>query len=146
MLGLEIVRLAWRYPEQRNTTLRITEPLHALEEKDAAPAGDGEACVVTAPPAIRIEAATVRAAGHRILEAIAVSIEAGSHVAVVGPSGSGKSSLFGLLLGWHFPDEGRVLIDGSILSSEWLDALREKTAWVDPAVQLWNRSLVDNLR
>ena len=146
VLGLEIVRLAWRYPEQRNTTLRITEPLHALEEKDAAPASDGGAVVVTAPPAIRIESATVRAAGHRILEAIDVSIEAGSHVAVVGPSGSGKSSLFGLLLGWHFPDEGRVMIDGSILSGERLDALREKTAWVDPAVQLWNRSLVDNLR
>ena len=146
VLGLEIVRLAWRYPEQRNTTLRITEPLHALEEKDAAPAHDGGDAVVTPPPAIRIENATVRAAGHLILEAIDVSIEAGSHVAVVGPSGSGKSSLFGLLLGWHFPDEGRVSIDGSILSGERLDALREKTAWVDPAVQLWNRSLVDNLR
>jgi ATP-binding cassette subfamily B protein len=146
VLGLEIVRLAWRYPEQRNTTLRITEPLHALEEKDAAPTGDGEAPDVSGPPAIRIENATVRAAGHRILEAIDVSIKAGSHVAVVGPSGSGKSSLFGLLLGWHFPDEGRVMINGSILSGERLDALRQKTAWVDPAVQLWNRSLVDNLR
>ena len=32
-----------------------------------------------------------------------------------------------------------------LLDSARLDALREQTAWVDPAVQLWNRSLLENL-
>jgi ATP-binding cassette subfamily B protein len=39
-----------------------------------------------------------------------------------------------------------VLVDGRPLDGAGLAALRRETAWVDPAVQLWNRSLLDNLR
>src|SRR5262249_46817707 len=92
------------------------------------------------------EGVTVRAAGQTILEDVRLHVPAGSHVAVLGPSGAGKSSLVGLLLGWHRAAEGRVLIDGEPLDAPRLDRLRQETAWVDPAVQLWNRSLIDNLR
>ena len=146
VLGLSIVRLAWRYPEQRNTTLRVTEPLRALEEKDAAPKGDGSSQPIGAAPSLEMEGVRVQASGHGILEDIGVSVPAGSHVAIVGPSGSGKSSFLGLLLGWHFPERGKVLVDGAVLDGERLEELRRKTAWVDPEVQLWNRSLIDNLR
>src|SRR5262249_32461894 len=88
----------------------------------------------------------VRAGGHLILDNFDLRIEAGSHIAIVGPSGAGKSSLVGLLLGWHRPADGRVVIDGQELTSERLARLRQETAWVDPAVQLWNRSFIDNLR
>jgi ATP-binding cassette subfamily B protein len=88
---------------------------------------------------------TVRAAGHTILENIDLRIPAGSHAAIVGPSGAGKSSLVGLLLGWHRAGEGVVRVDGDELDGSRLQQLRRETAWVDPAVQLWNRSLADNL-
>jgi ATP-binding cassette subfamily B protein len=87
----------------------------------------------------------VEVAGHVILEGVDLTLAPGSHVAIVGPSGAGKSSLVGLLLGWHPPAEGRLLVDGVPLEGEALDALRRQTVWVDPAVQLWNRSLLDNL-
>ena len=77
---------------------------------------------------------------------ITFDIAPGSHVAVVGPSGAGKSSLIGLLLGWHRAALGEVYVDSERLDTARLDDLRRHTAWVDPAVQLWNRSLVDNLR
>jgi ATP-binding cassette subfamily B protein len=96
--------------------------------------------------AIMFEQVSVRAAGHLILDEIDVRIPAGSHVAIVGPSGAGKSSLVGLLLGWHRAAKGRVLIDGHALTAERLAQMRRETAWVDPSVQLWNRSLIDNLR
>jgi ATP-binding cassette subfamily B protein len=92
------------------------------------------------------QSVTVRAAGHVILEGIDLEIAPGSQVAIVGPSGAGKSTLIGTLLGWHRPSLGRVLVDGEPLSGERLQALRQATAWVDPAVQIWNRSLLDNLR
>jgi len=92
------------------------------------------------------EQVSVRAAGHLILDEIDTRIPAGSHVAIVGPSGAGKSSLVGLLLGWHGAAEGRVLIDGHELTAERVAQIRRETAWVDPSVQLWNRSLIDNLR
>jgi len=63
----------------------------------------------------------------------------------VGASGAGKSSLAGLLLGWHRPASGRVLVDGIELDDSRLGQLRPHTAWVDPAVQLWNRPLLENL-
>jgi ATP-binding cassette subfamily B protein len=51
-----------------------------------------------------------------------------------------------LLLGWHRPASGRVLVDGVPLAGEGFDRLRRKTAWVDPAVQIWNRTFLDNLQ
>ena len=88
---------------------------------------------------------SVHAAGHTILEEINLKIEPGDHVAIVGASGAGKSSLLGLLLGWYRPAEGSVLVDGAALEGAHLDQLRKDTAWIDPAVQLWNRSLFSNL-
>jgi ATP-binding cassette subfamily B protein len=88
----------------------------------------------------------VRAAGHAILEGIQLAVEPGEQVAIVGPSGAGKSTLVSLLLGWHRPADGRVLVDGEALDGERLARLRRETAWVDPAVQIWNRSLLENLR
>jgi ATP-binding cassette subfamily B protein len=87
----------------------------------------------------------VRAAGRAILEEIDLSIAAGEHVAIVGPSGAGKSSLLGVLLGWHRCAQGEVRVDGEALALGRLERLRRETAWVDPAVQLWNRSVLENL-
>ena len=67
-------------------------------------------------------------------------------MAVVGPSGAGKSSLLGLLLGWHRPAAGILLVDAKPLRGDRLEWLRKQTAWVDPAVQLWNGTFLDNLR
>ena len=147
VLGLQLVRLLSRYPEPRNVFLRVTEPLRAPEELSVAPANGVSAEAPSSPgAAIRLEAASVRVAGHRLLEAIDLEIAPGSHVAVVGSSGAGKTTLFGLLLGFHFPEDGRVVVDGSLLTGARLAEMRSRTAWVDPAVQLWNRSLEENLR
>jgi ATP-binding cassette subfamily B protein len=89
---------------------------------------------------------SVRAAGHTILQGIDLEIAPGGQVAIVGPSGAGKSTLVGTLLGWHRPASGEIRIDGEPLTGERLARLRRETAWVDPAVHIWNRSLLDNLR
>ncbi len=145
VIGLEIVRLAWRYPEQRNTTLRVTEPLNALEEADQAPPGE-ETPFNDQAMDLRMENVTVRASGNTILEEVNLSVARGEHVAIVGRSGSGKTTLLGLLLGWSFPDVGRVVVDDDVLSASRLEDMRARIAWIDPAVQIWNRSLIDNLR
>jgi ATP-binding cassette subfamily B protein len=77
---------------------------------------------------------------------IDLHVEAGQHVALVGSSGAGKTSLLGLLLGWHRPATGLLLVDGRPLRGRSLTGLRAQTAWVDPAAQLWNRTFLDNLR
>jgi len=150
VLGEQVAQVAWQYPAYRNVTLRLLEPLGALDETDSAaqPEVQNRAArrhQTDTGVALAFESVTVRAAGHTILEDIQATIATGSHVAIVGPSGAGKSTLVGLLLGWHRPAAGRVLVDGTPLEGARIDRLRGETAWVDPAVQLWNRTFLDNL-
>ncbi len=144
VLGQEIGLLARQYPSHRNITLRLLEPLGALEDRAPPPSPKPSPHASKGAVSILMEGVGVRAAGHVVLEGLNLSIEPGSHVAIVGPSGAGKSSLVGLLLGWHRPASGRLLVDGHPIEGQ-LQALRQRTVWVDPAVQLWNRSLLENL-
>jgi ATP-binding cassette subfamily B protein len=143
-LGGDIALLLRRYPDVRSTTLRLLEPLGALEDPPAEAPAEPRAGRPRGA-AIRMEGVAVHAGGHVILEGIDLAIEPGSHVAVVGASGAGKSSLLALLLGFHRAAAGRVLLDGEPLEGPALERLRRETAWVDPAVQLWNRPLHENL-
>jgi ATP-binding cassette subfamily B protein len=143
-LGQEVAIIAWQYPSYRNITLRLLEPLGALEQPSTshvAPAGPAGAAA-----SIAFENVSVVAAGHQVLQDINLSVAPGEHVAIVGESGAGKSSLVGLLLGWHRAVSGSIFVDGVELDDSRLDQLRPHIAWVDPAVQLWNRPLLENLR
>lgn len=146
VLGEQIALLARRYPVYRNITLRLIEPLGALEETGPLAGDEARMAAPEAPASIRLEGVRVVAAGHTVLDGIDLTVAPGEHVAIVGPSGAGKSSLVGLLLGWHRPEQGTLHVDGSPLEGDRLAALRRATVWVDPAVQLFNRTLYDNLR
>jgi len=141
--GNTLMSLAHQYPAQRNVLLRLLEPLAAPDS--SADASSQEPLRTSTSARIKIVGGRVMAGGHVVLEDIDLMIEAGEHVAIVGPSGAGKSSLLGLLLGWHSLAEGELLVDGVRLERDRLSELRRHTAWVDPAVQLWNASLGDNL-
>jgi ATP-binding cassette subfamily B protein len=141
-LGQEVAIIAWQYPSYRNVTLRLLEPLGAIDHQRPPAATPS---LTTGPAAIVFENVSVTAAGHTVLEQIDLTIQPGEHIAIVGPSGAGKSSLVGTLLGWHRPSAGRVLVDNEELDESRIEALRPHIAWVDPAVQLWNRPLIENL-
>jgi ATP-binding cassette subfamily B protein len=142
LLGHELALLARQYPAQRNVALRLLEPLQApeAERRPSSPPEPSEAGV-----GLSLQGVSVRAAGHTILRDVELEIAPGEHIAVVGPSGAGKSTLVGLLLGWHRPARGRMRMDGDSFDAVALERLRRGTAWIDPAVQLWNRSVLENL-
>lgn len=159
-LGSTLTSLAHQYPMQRNILLRLLEPLSAPELTASRAPGhaiglsqefEEHAAETQSLPARRrplsicIEGGHVLAAGRTILEGIDLKIGAGEHVAIVGLSGAGKSSLIGLLLGWHRLASGTLVLDGADMSSASLSHLRHEIAWLDPAVQIWNASLLDNL-
>jgi len=149
-LGQTLATSLQQYPMQRNRFLRLSELLNAPEEargvdsKSPLKTVGGESAT-NGGVAIEMGGLSVQAGGHTILQDINLSIAQGEHIAVVGPSGAGKSSLVGILLGWHRPAQGAVRVDGIPLEGQRLAALRSATAWVDPEVQIWNRSLLDNL-
>jgi ABC-type bacteriocin/lantibiotic exporter with double-glycine peptidase domain len=147
-LGMELAFLIQQYPQHRNITLRLLEPLGAEEsasDEDAESAPEPPS-VVPSPPTLVFDRVTVQQAGNHVLSVPSLAIHAGEHVAIVGVSGAGKSSLVGLLLGWYRPNTGQVLVDGKPLVGVELARLRRHTIWVDPTVQLWNRTLLENLR
>jgi ATP-binding cassette subfamily B protein len=142
-LGEEIAGLVRQYPALRNVTLRFLEPLGTPEEvrmTEPAPAVETHGGVQ-----IDLAGVTILASGQTILQDVTLHIAAGEHVGIVGASGAGKSSLVGLLLGWHRPAIGSLCVDGAPLDATGLERLRCVTAWIDPQVQVWNRSLLDNL-
>lgn len=150
LLAQELVALARLWPVLHNRLARLFEVLDGPEE-DALHGGRGEAPGASGPDggagvAIALRGVTVQAGGHRLLTDVDLQLRPGEHVAIVGPSGSGKSTLVGLLLGWHRVAGGELRVDGAPLAAGRLRALRRATAWVDPAVRLWNRPLADNLR
>jgi ATP-binding cassette subfamily B protein len=147
-LGQQIATILWGVPPLRNTTLRFLEPLNA--DVNASAQASGQPLPRSGAPSragIRVEAVDVSAVagGQPILDSITLRVNAGEHVAIVGSSGAGKSSLVGLLLGWHTPAQGRLLVDGEPLDARALERIRRDTAWIDPQVHLFRRPLLDNL-
>lgn len=145
--GQRLAQVARLYPVLRNTLFRLLEPLRANGLPNPALLPETKQVAVQSGPgvALRFVGVGVQRAGRMVLSEIELDVPAGSHVAIVGSSGAGKSSLLSLLLGFHEPASGVLEVEGRVLGPAELAALREQTAWLDPQVQLWNRSLLANL-
>ena len=81
-----------------------------------------------------------------VLHGIDVRIAPGERVGLVGPSGAGKSTLVNLLLGFHRPESGRILIDGQDIAGVTQESLRSRIAMVTQDTSLLHRSIRDNIR
>jgi len=83
--------------------------------------------------------------GTDVIQDLSLAIRAGMRVGIVGPSGSGKSSLAKLLQRFYVPQQGRVLLDGIDLSSVDPSWLRRQTGVVLQENVLFNRSVHENI-
>jgi len=81
-----------------------------------------------------------------VLHGVSLRVPAGETVAVVGPTGAGKSTLVRLLLRLHDPTSGQVTLDGEPVTQWSLPALRGATALVSQSVFLFDGTVADNLR
>ncbi|MGV0961146.1 MAG: ABC transporter transmembrane domain-containing protein [Limnohabitans sp.] len=73
-------------------------------------------------------------------------IEAGQTVAVVGPSGAGKTTLFDLLMRFHDPQLGRILLDGVPIAHMDLHDLRSRIAVVPQEPVIFSGTVAENIR
>lgn len=83
--------------------------------------------------------------GPKVLDDISLSIATGDYVAIVGPSGSGKSSLFRLLLGFERAEAGTVFYDGKALNTLDISAVRRQLGVVLQDTKLATGSLYENI-
>ena len=71
--------------------------------------------------------------------------QAGETVAIVGPTGSGKSTLVALLARFYDPNEGKILLDGISLRDIDLAGLRARIGFVPQEAFLFSDSISDNI-
>jgi ATP-binding cassette, subfamily B, multidrug efflux pump len=109
---------------------------------------------------VRIQAAAARSAGgirfenvsfayrqdDPILEDLSFDIAPGEHVALVGPTGSGKSTIIRLLCRLYEPQQGRILLDGIEIRELPTATLRQRLGVVLQDTFLFSGSVADNLR
>jgi subfamily B ATP-binding cassette protein MsbA len=81
-----------------------------------------------------------------VLEGVSFSIKAGECVALVGPTGAGKTTIINLLHRFYDPTKGRVLIDGHNVKSIQLDSLYHQLALVPQETFLFGGTIMDNIR
>lgn len=80
------------------------------------------------------------------LNQINFSVKPGETVALVGPSGAGKTTMFQLLLRFYDPQSGQIKIDGIAIKDLTPETLRQQFAFVQQATPLFSGSAMDNIR
>ena len=66
---------------------------------------------------LSVELATKRFGGLVANKDVSLTIEPGEIVGLIGPNGAGKTTLFNCITGYMHPDEGRIIVDGTDVSS-----------------------------
>ncbi|WP_043972622.1 thiol reductant ABC exporter subunit CydD [Streptomyces microflavus] len=97
---------------------------------------------------LELEGVTVRHEGRTepSLDAVSLTVEPGETVALVGPSGVGKSTLLNVVLGFAVPDEGRVRVGGRDLAELDPERWRSRIAWVPQRPHLFAGTIAENVR
>lgn len=85
-------------------------------------------------------------AAQPALNDISVAIPSGGITAVIGPTGSGKSTLVDLLLGLSEPTNGEIAVGGTVLNDANRAAWQRKVAYVPQETFLFNATVAENLR
>jgi ABC-type multidrug transport system fused ATPase/permease subunit len=80
-----------------------------------------------------------------VLHDVSFEVPGGSVVAIVGPTGSGKTTLVSLIARFYEPQQGRVLIDGIDVRDTTLDSLRQQVAYVFQETYLFSDTVEANI-
>ncbi|MFD7728915.1 thiol reductant ABC exporter subunit CydD [Kitasatospora phosalacinea] len=97
---------------------------------------------------LRVEDLTVRHPGRggETLSGFSMTVPAGRTTVLTGPSGAGKTTLAGALLGFTRPDGGRVLLGGQDLADTDLASWHAQVAWVPQHPHLFAGTVAENVR
>ncbi|MEV3896226.1 ABC transporter ATP-binding protein [Streptomyces anulatus] len=128
--------------------LSTTAPRAEIHAPRPAADDDGQGGPVTAERGV-LEIEDLRysyVAGTEVLGGLSVRVEPGERVGLVGPTGSGKTTLAKLMTGLYTPDSGTVRYDGHDLAALAPAELRRRIVLIPQRVHMIEGTLLDNLR
>lgn len=83
--------------------------------------------------------------GQEVLQNISIEVQAGKMLAIVGPTGVGKTTFTNLLARFYDPNEGKITLDGQDISHVTLASLRDQISMVMQDVFLFNGTVAENI-
>lgn len=83
--------------------------------------------------------------GNPVIEGLSLRVEPGQTVAIVGPTGAGKTTLVNLLMRFYDIDSGRILLDGVDISTMTRDDLRSRVGMVLQDTWLFGGTIAENI-
>ena len=124
---------------------RVFEFLDADEEA-ALEAGPGSGAGSAAPDLVEFEQVNFSyLPGTRVIENLSFVVEPGTTVAIVGPTGAGKTTLVNLLMRFYEPDSGRILLGGRDIATMSRAELRSRIGMVLQDTWLIGGTIYDNI-
>ena len=85
---------------------------------------------------IQFENLSVSYGDERVISNLSFIAKKGDKVALSGPSGSGKSSILNLLMGFVYPFTGNVTVNGAVLNEQNINAIRQQISWLPQELSL----------
>jgi ATP-binding cassette subfamily B protein len=140
-------RLGQTMDEYQRAMASINRVMNLLDTPIAIPSGDQPLPKHQVQGRVVFDHITFAYTGRRhALEDVGLEIPAGQTIAIVGPTGSGKSSLVKLLLRFYEVQQGQILLDGVDIRRLRLRDLRHCIGWVSQDVFLFHGSVAENIR
>ncbi len=148
MLTWPIIALGWVVNLVQRGKASVTRIQEVLAEKPTIDDRDADLALTgIGAGAIEFRDLHFRYEGTQgeVLHGISLTVPAGSSLALVGPTGAGKSTLASLIVRMHDAPEGSVLIDGHPVREYPLDALRTSIGYVPQETFLFSTTIRDNI-
>jgi ATP-binding cassette, subfamily B, heavy metal transporter len=139
-------RLGQLYRSIKQSLVDLEQLLFLLEEEPEVVDRPGAAPLRAGPGAVAFEHVSFRyGTGRGTLADVSFTAAPGRKVAIVGPTGAGKSSIARLLFRFYDPSAGRILIDGQDISRLTQASVRAAIAVVPQEAVLFNDTIGENI-
>ncbi|MGA3220189.1 MAG: ABC transporter ATP-binding protein [Acidimicrobiales bacterium] len=117
-----------------------------LDETEQGPDPERPAVLETARGQVDFEHVSFRYVPDvALIEDLSLTVEPGQTVAIVGPTGAGKTTLVNLLMRFYELDEGRITLDGVDIAKMTREGLRSKTGMVLQDTWLFSGTIAENI-